>query len=251
MLPVKDSAYDGRRGYPLVNTTLIAMNTIIFFAGAAWPGLLAPGASSYNEVIYRLGMVPGHILAGRDLYTVFTSMFIHASLIHLLGNMFYLYVFGDNVELAMGKARYLAFYLASGVGATVFHLMSLTILPPGVVEGTVESTGVNPYLVPAVGASGAISGVLGAYLLIYPSSEIEVLTFWGYLPIPLRLPAAFYILVWFIYQLVLGLFTVVAGVQAGIAFWAHIGGFLTGMALTPILASKSGHGALTHSSAAA
>lgn len=233
MLPIHDTGFEGRREFPLVNTTLIILNIAVFFMGVSAPQLLVPGALSYSEVVYRLGMVPGRILAGRDLYTVFTSMFLHSGLAHLFGNMLYLYIFGDDVERAMGKARYLAFYLASGVGATLFHIMSLLVIPPSLIGSAALTTGVNPFLIPAIGASGAISGVLGAYLTLFPSSEIEVLTFWGYIPVPFRLPASVYILFWFIYQLILGLFVVFTGVQAGVAFWAHVGGFLTGIALVP------------------
>lgn len=238
MFPIHDTGYEGHREFPLVNTTLIILNIVIFFIGISMPQLLVPGAISYNEVIYELGMIPGRILAGKGLYTIFTSMFLHAGLAHLFGNMLYLYIFGDDVERAMGKIRYLAFYLASGVGATLFHIMSLVLMPSSLIGNAVLTSGVNPFLIPAIGASGAISGVLGAYLTLFPSSEIEVLTFWGYIPIPLRLPASVYILFWFIYQLVLGLFVVFTGVQAGVAFWAHIGGFLTGIALLPYFQKK-------------
>lgn len=239
MLPVSDTGIEGRRGFPLVNTTLILLNIIVYFIGVSAPSLLVPGAVSYDEVVYKLGMVPARLMAGTGLYTVFTSMFLHAGLVHLFGNMLYLYIFGDDVEAAMGRARYLLFYLLSGVGATVFHLMSLIIMPASLIGNAALTTGINPYLIPAIGASGAISGVLGAYLVLFPSSEVEVLTFWGYLPIPIRLPASIYILFWFIYQLILGLFVVFTGVQAGVAFWAHIGGFLTGMALLPLFEKKT------------
>jgi membrane associated rhomboid family serine protease len=238
LLPVADTGMPNKKEFPVVNTTIILLNIIIFFIGISMPSLLLPGAKSYDEVVYALGTVPARLLAGRSISSVITSMFLHAGLTHLFGNMLYLYIFGDDVERAMGKAKYLLFYLISGVGATIFHLTSIILMPSNMILNAVFSSGINPYLIPAIGASGAISGVLGAYLVLFPSSEVEVLTFWGYLPIPLRMPAALYILIWFIFQLWMGLAVVVTGVQAGVAFWAHIGGFLTGIALLPLFASK-------------
>ncbi len=238
MLPVADTGMPEKREFPLINTTIILLNIIIFFIGITVPWLLLPGAQSYDEVVFALGTVPARLLAGRNLESVITSMFLHAGLMHLLGNMLYLYIFGDDVERAMGRARYLVFYLLSGVGATLFHLASIALMPGNMILNAAFNSGVNPYLVPAIGASGAISGVLGAYLLLFPTSEVEVLTFWGYIPIPLRMPAALYIVIWFLFQLWMGLTVVFTGVQAGVAFWAHIGGFLTGMALSPLFAPR-------------
>ncbi len=238
MLPVSDTGYRESRAFPIINTTIIILNIIIFFVGVAYPSLLIPGAIDYNEVVYELGMVPGRLLAGEGYHTLITSMFLHGGLAHLLGNMLYLYIFGDDVERVMGRLKYLLFYILSGLGATLFHVASITLMPPHLIGNAALSTGVNPFLIPAIGASGAISGVLGAYLTLFPHSEVEVLTFWGYIPIPLRMPASVYILIWFLYQLAMGLLVVFTGVQAGVAFWAHIGGFLTGIALLLVFARK-------------
>ncbi len=237
MLPVGDEELPEPKN-PIVNTTLIGLNIAVFFIGLAAPYLLAPGAQTYSEVVARLGMTPARILEGEALHTIVTSMFLHAGFAHLFGNMLYLYIFGDNVEAVMGSGKYLIFYAASGVGATLFHLASIALMPSSMILNAAFSTGINPWLIPAIGASGAISGVLGAYLVLFPTNEIRVITFWGYLPIPLRLPAALYIVIWFIYQLFMGLLEVFTGVQAGVAFWAHIGGFLTGIALLPLFAGR-------------
>jgi len=223
---------------PIVNLTLIALNIAVFFVGLAMPGLLVPGATSYNEVVAKLGVVPARIIEGEALYTIFTAMFLHGGFSHLFGNMLYLYIFGDNVEAVMGRARYLVFYLASGVGAVVFHVLSIIAMPNSMVAAATLQTGINPWLIPAIGASGAISGVLGAYFAMFPHSELKIVTFWVWIPLIFRVPAAAYIIFWFIYQLIMGLSVVFTGVQAGVAFWAHIGGFLTGMALVRFMASR-------------
>ncbi len=223
---------------PIVTYTLILLNVLIFFIGVGWPQLLLPGATSYSDVINGLGMVPAYVLQGERLYTLFTSMFLHAGLMHLLGNMLYLFVFGDNVEAALGRGRYLLLYLASGLGATVFHLGMMSLLPPSQVASVYYYTGTAPWLVPAIGASGAISGILGAYLLMFPGTELHVLWFVGPVPVPLRLPAGVYILIWFVFQLLYAIASLGTALMSGVAFWAHIGGFLTGLLLAPLLVKR-------------
>ena len=224
---------------PIVNLTLIASNVAIYFIGITAPWMLLPGARSYDDVVYELGMVPARIIAGEALYTIITSMFLHGSLIHLLGNMLYLYIFGDNIEAVMGKARYLAFYILSGLGAVLFHIGSIAFMPQEALANAILGSGANPWLIPAIGASGAISGVLGAYFILFPTSRVRLVMFWGWFPLFYELPAFIYILFWFAYQLILGLSTTLIGVNAGVAFWAHIGGFVTGMALVPLLVDKN------------
>jgi membrane associated rhomboid family serine protease len=235
-LPLEDET--PRIEAPIVNTTLIAVNTIVYIIGVTAPWMLLPGAHTYNEVVSRLGLIPAYVAAGERLYTIITSMFLHGGLIHLLGNMLYLYIFGDNIENAMGRGRYLLFYLLSGVGATVFHIASIAFMPPNALVSAILEQGVSPWLVPAIGASGAISGVLGAYLLLFPFAELRVVTFWGFIPFFLQLPASVYIAFWFIYQLFMGLTTALTGVSAGVAFWAHVGGFLTGIALAKFFVDR-------------
>jgi len=223
---------------PVANWTLILVNVLVFLLGVTAPWLLLPGARSYDEVVGALGLIPAYVVSGERLYALLTSMFLHGGIVHLLGNMLYLYIFGDNVENAMGRAKYILFYILSGLGASLFHLASIMFMPKGALVNAVLEGGTSPWLVPAIGASGAISGVLGAYVVLFPSASIRVVAFWGFFPVFLNLPAVAYILIWFVYQLIMGLTTSITGVMAGVAFWAHIGGFLTGMALTPIFVDR-------------
>ncbi len=212
------------------------MNFAVYIIAVVKPSLLVPGANDLNDLVNVLGVKPYFVVRGEMLWTIFTGMFMHAGLLHILGNMLYLYIFGDNVEAALGHLRYLLFYIASGVGAVVFHVVSISLMSPSSLLNYAYSNA-NPWLVPAVGASGAISGVLGAYMILYPGSLVRTVGFWFWIPLFLRIPASFYIIFWFIYQLAMGLFSL-TGVPTGIAFWAHIGGFLTGMALVPILVDR-------------
>ncbi|GBF09535.1 putative subfamily S26B peptidase [Aeropyrum pernix] len=224
-------------GAPIVNMSIIALNFAAFIVGLTAPWVIVPGSRSYSDVIAALGMIPAYVVAGERLYTVFTSMFLHGSWAHILGNMLYLYIFGDNIESILGRARYIILYIGSGLGAVVFHIASIAFMPSEALMNAALSSA-NPWMIPAVGASGAISGVLGAYALLIPFSRVRMLTFWGWFPLVLSVPASVFIGFWFIYQLVMGLATSVSGVSAGIAFWAHVGGFLTGVALAPLLVDK-------------
>jgi membrane associated rhomboid family serine protease len=148
-------------------------------------------------------------------------MFIHGGWMHIIGNMLFLWVFGDNVEDALGHCLYLLFYLASGVGAVALQVL-------------VDQGG----MVPMVGASGAIAGVLGAYFLLYPTATVAVLVPWFWFFGAFPMPAALLIGFWFLLQLFNGIAALGAqavGVNVGVAFWAHVGGFLTGLLLTALL----------------
>lgn len=222
MIPLRDDVPS--RSYPFVNLALIAVNVAVFF----YELLLGPGLERF---IREFGVVPAvyfhsgyrdfwgavHRFTLEDrLVPLFTSMFLHGGWLHLGGNMLYLYVFGDNVEDRLGHLRYLFFYLLAGLTASGAHIMT------------------NPgSLVPSVGASGAIAGVLGAYLMLYPAARVVVL-----LPIFIflefvEIPALFFLGIWFLQQflygsLSLGMETAQTG---GVAWWAHIGGFLAGVTL--------------------
>jgi membrane associated rhomboid family serine protease len=211
---------------PLVNMTFIALNTVLFIVGVLAPWLLVPGARSYYHVILELGVIPAFIVNGERLYTLITSMFLHGSLVHLLGNMLYLYIFGDNIEFVMGRFRYAIFYLVSGVIAALTHVLVTVAWSP------------QDIYIPAVGASGAISGVLGAYMLLFPYGRVRVIAFWGWIPMFLSLPAIVYIGFWFLYQLLMGLITAGTGVSVGVAFWAHIGGFVAGLLIAPLFVDR-------------
>ncbi len=160
-------------------------------------------------------MIPADILQGRNLHTLLTSMFLHAGILHIAGNMLFLYTFGDNVEDALGHFRFLIFYLLCGFAADFAHIFSLT--------SPLELT------IPTLGASGAISGILGAYIIMYPKAKIMTLISLIWI---IPIPAAIFIGFWFILQLLYTSFNIAGGV----AYWAHIGGFIVGVIL--ILMSK-------------
>lgn len=217
MLPLKDTVQS--RSFPIVNWLLIALNILVFFMLL----LLGPRAESWMSV---LGLTPARLLRHPDLFefaTIFTSMFLHGGWAHLLSNMLALYIFGDNVEDRMGSGRYLLFYLLCGFAAAVVHIF------------------LNPAsTIPTVGASGAISGVLAAYFIFFPSARVITLVPLFFLPWFVEIPAVFYLGFWFVSQLFNGLLTVVSGAQAlgGVAWWAHVGGFIAGLILGPIFARR-------------
>jgi membrane associated rhomboid family serine protease len=161
---------------------------------------------------------PSHMMGVPPIATIFISMFLHGSILHLAGNMLYLWIFGDNIEDAMGHARFTLFYLICGAAAA----LTMAYMDP-------------TSQVPMVGASGAISGVLGAYLLLYPRSRITEVIPLGIIFIPFRIPAIWVVGIWFATQLVTAALTDPG--QPGVAWWAHVGGFVAGMILTPFLKS--------------
>lgn len=216
MFPIGDDNRPLKK--PYVNYALIAANIVIFLF------FLFQGLRSLSRAIATYGVIPAYILSGMRLQTLLTSMFLHADILHLLGNMLYLWIFGDDIEDALGHARYLAFYLIGGVFASIVHiystLLSLYTSPiPYVVSGL---------RTPAVGASGAISAVLGAYMLMYPNARIRTLVFYFFIVTVVSIPAYYYLGFWFIYQLLMGVISL-TGLSSGVAFWAHIGGFLFGV----------------------
>ncbi len=200
---------------PYVTYSLIAICVFVFL----WQQSLGPAA---EQAVYALGVIPAVLFnyaslpAGLDVIppwmSIFTSMFMHGSWMHLLGNMLYLWIFGDNVEASMGHARFIVFYLLCGVAAA----LAQAVPDP-------QST------VPMVGASGAISGVLGAYLLLYPHARVLVFIPLGFFMFSERIPAGWVLGFWFLMQLISS--SASAGQQGGVAFGAHIGGFIAGMAL--------------------
>jgi len=206
MLPIRDEIRAHR--FPFVNYSLIALNIIVFIIELmAGPNLEA--------ALYEIALIPANVTAGfdlGDLKAIFTSMFLHAGLSHLLGNMLYLWIFGDNVEDRLGHFWYLVFYLAGGVVASFAHVA------------------LNPNsVIPTVGASGAIAAVLGAYLILFP--QVKVLTFVpiGFFLRLTLLPASLLLGFWFVLQLFNGLLTLGLADMGGTAFWAHIGGFVFGV----------------------
>jgi len=212
MLPLRDINPVSKP--PVATRALIIANVLAFIP--IFMALYVLGDPElYAHLLYTLGVVPERLLALQALYTLITSMFTHADIIHIFGNMLYLHIFGDNVEDVMGKLRFLAFYFYCGLAASLAHILACLA----------TNTGLD---IPAVGASGAISGILGAYLVFFPRARILTLNLIGRGFI-MEVRAIHYILFWFIYQVLWALFILATGVLVSVAFWAHIGGFLAGL----------------------
>jgi membrane associated rhomboid family serine protease len=219
MLPIGDDRYPGGPP-PLVTMGLIAMNVLAFFLE-----LNQPSSEALQSFIQAWGVVPREYSSGRDLAphipvpfwsTLLTTMFLHGGWMHLGGNMLYLWIFGDNIEKLVGHARFLFFYLACGVAASIAHILF--------------NAGSS---VPAVGASGAISGILGGYLLLFPRNRVRVLTRGGVAAVPAAVMLGFWILI----QFLNGLGTIANTPETGgVAYMAHIGGFVAGLLLVKFAA---------------
>jgi len=242
LFPIGDENYD-RRTTPVVNYVIILLNILVF--------VFLQGLGSNEKFTYAFSTVPAEIVRGRDIVTpnrflreprsgrpfeapglqptpipvyltLLTSMFMHGGLAHIFGNMLFLWIFGDNIEDRLGHIRYLIFYLVCGVLAGLAHVFSSVIL-----AGNSEAS----LLIPSLGASGAISGVLGAYILLFPTRRVTVLLSW----FVTQVPAFVAIGLWFVFQLVSGLGMLGSGSQqGGVAYAAHIGGFIAGLALIKV-----------------
>lgn len=220
MFPIRDHNRSGT--YPYVTVALIVVNSLTFLYEVS----LGPGLERF---LLRYGLVP--ILVSNfhripeigflDVSKTFvTSMFLHGGWFHIMGNMWYLWIFGDNVEDRLGHGRFLAFYLACGIVAGLVHF------------------GLNPSSkLPTIGASGAVAGVLGAYFLCFPRARVDILIFVFIFIQIITVPAAFVLFFWFILQLFSGALSLGAGtdLSGGVAWWAHVGGFLCGVLLVRIL----------------
>jgi len=240
MLPIGDDN-TGRTITPIVNYVLIAANIAVF--------VFLQGLGSNERFTYAFSTVPREIVTGRDVATVvtikdpvsgevagtvelgltpipvyltlLTSMFMHGGLAHIFGNMLYLWIFGDNLEDSMGHLRYLLFYLTCGIVAGLAHVFATTAF------------GGNPYL-PALGASGAISGVLAGYLVLHPKRRVRVIV----MRTIQEVPSIWAIGIWFVFQLVSGIGLLGSKSQAGgVAYAAHIGGFIAGLILVKFFAA--------------
>jgi membrane associated rhomboid family serine protease len=170
--------------------------------------------SALKEFVFEWGLIPARLLSNLPTTwsTIFTSMFLHGGWFHIINNMWVLFIFGDNVEARMGGVRYLIFYLLSGVAAV---FLQTYILPSS--------------NVPMIGASGAVAGVLGAYLILFPHSRIASLVPILFIFTIIEIPAVIFLLFWFASQLYSGLFAIQGSSGSGIAWWAHVGGFLFGI----------------------
>ena len=206
MFPLRDENPTERR--PILTYALIAVNSAIFV------GTLLAGAGVFDQTIVEFGMRPAEVLAGERLHTLFTSMFLHGGVLHIVFNMWYLWIFGDNIEDVLGRGKFLLFYFGAGVVASLAHALSV----PG------SDT-------PTIGASGAISGLLGAYFVLYPRARVHTLLFAFWIIHLVAIPAAAMIGFWFVLQVLSASVTWMTGVSTGVAYWAHIGGFLAGVLL--------------------
>jgi membrane associated rhomboid family serine protease len=214
MLPIGDVTRS--RSFPIVTIILIVANVLVFLYQLSLP------QREFVAFVTAFGNIPYEMVAGEDIpppgpspiyLTLFTAMFMHGSISHIFGNMLFLWVFGDNVEDSMGHLKFIIFYLVCGLAAAATHIAS-----------ELNST------VPAVGASGAISGVLGAYMVLHPHGHVRTLIFFFFIRI-IYLPAWLLLGAWFLFQLLPGLQSLGGGRGSGIAFWAHIGGFVAGALL--------------------
>ncbi|QGX98939.1 rhomboid family intramembrane serine protease [Roseovarius faecimaris] len=218
MLPIRDHNPSGRT--PYVTYALMAINIVVFIS--YWPLFADP--RGLNEFFYEWSMVPVLVTMEGTYHTIFTSMFLHGGFMHLAGNMLFLWIFGDNMEDEMGHFGYLLFYLAAGMGAGLAHVAA------------------GPYSqVPTVGASGAIAGVMGGYLLLFPKARVDILLILIVYFRIFSIPAWIMLGVWFAIQLFGG-----AGSDlnsGGVAYWAHAGGFVVGLVLTlPVFLRRGGPG---------
>jgi membrane associated rhomboid family serine protease len=241
VFPIKDNIPTDR--FPVVTTALIALNCIAYLFLQPKTGIDFNGSSLNQGDLMHYGFVPYEfthwgqhcelvsqgIACGKDVsdpiptwVTPFTAMFTHAGLLHLGGNMLFLWIFGNNVEDSMGPVRFVVFYLLAGLAATALQLLM----------GPSSAT-------PNLGASGAIAGVLGAYVVLYPRARVVTLVFIIFLFTILELPALFFLGIWFLQQLLFGALTTANTVAGGgVAYWAHVGGFVAGLLLAKVFATR-------------
>lgn len=215
MIPIRDEIRSHQT--PYVNYTLLAINVLVF----GYMSFLS--RSGYTHFVDEYALIPLRVVRGLgvDNYLdLVTSLFLHGNLLHLAGNMLYLWIFGDNVEEAMGHSNYILFYLLGGLLASMAHILA------------------NPFSnVPTVGASGAIAAVLGAYWVLYPHSRVYTLIPLGFIVRLAVLPAVFVLGLWFVFELVQGFLSLGGPMDVGgVAFWAHIGGFVVGALVARLFA---------------
>lgn len=216
MLPLSDTIRS--RSFPLVNWLIIAANVLVFAVFE-----LPLDERALNRFVQLWGLVPANLFSGNPwaVLTIFSGMFLHGGWLHLLSNLWALYIFGDNVEDRLGSGRYLIFYLVCGVAA-----------------GLAQAFAGADSRVPLVGASGAIAGVLAAYLLLFPTSRVITLIPIFFLPWFVEIPAVVYLVFWFVSQLFSGVLSLGAQAIGGVAYWAHVGGFVTGLLLVKLFARR-------------
>jgi len=223
MIPIRDTI--PTKTYPIVNNVLIAINVVFFLVELSQgPGL--------ERFIYIYGLVPArytipqiasYFTTGQQFVSLITFMFLHGGFWHLLGNMWSLYIFGDNIEERLGPLRYLTFYMICGLASGLSHLVF-----------NYNST------MPTIGASGAIAGVMGAYFILFPKAKILTLIPIFFIPYFIEIPAFFFLGIWFVFQFLSAAGS--HGQMAGIAWWAHIGGFIFGIIFLKLFLTLPGGG---------
>jgi membrane associated rhomboid family serine protease len=225
MIPIRDTIPS--KNVPVVNNLLIGINVVVFAFQ-----MLQGSEFGFQRLVYEFGLIPARFTApelavrvgpGHGVFALVSFMFLHGGFWHLLGNMWFLYIFGDNVEDRLGPVRYAAFYLLSGLISGLTHIVL-----------NAHST------VPTIGASGAVAGVMGAYFLLHPKSKILTLIPIIIIPWFVEIPAYFFLGLWFLLQLLNA--SARSGAAGGIAWWAHIGGFVGGMILLKLLGAMPATG---------
>lgn len=219
MFPLRDKIPS--RSFPFVTIAIILFNILVYFYQLTL-------GNELGDFIRNFGIIPNSFASLQDvpvanwhmlIPNLFTSMFIHGGLLHLLGNLWYLWIFGDNVEDFFGHVPFFLFYLASGLAGALTHIYF-----------NLNST------IPTIGASGAIAGIMGAYIMLYPRSKITTIIFIIIYFTVAEIPALFFLGFWILLQFIYAAFTVASGGAAGgVAWWAHVGGFAFGMTLTLLL----------------
>jgi membrane associated rhomboid family serine protease len=216
MIPLRDTIR--ARTFPIVNWSIIVLNLVVFLYETSLP------PSGVTRLFATFALIPADVtlLQPAAVLTLVTSMFLHGGWLHVISNLWILYIFGDNVEDRMGSGRYVVFYLLAGVAAGLTHVFF--------------SRG---QALPTVGASGAIAGVLGAYFILYPLGRVITLVPLLFIPWFVEIPAVVFLGIWFLTQVVSGLVTVgAAGEFNNIAWWAHVGGFAFGFVMVHLFARR-------------
>ncbi|MDD4363200.1 MAG: rhomboid family intramembrane serine protease [Atribacterota bacterium] len=205
------------RKVPIITILIIAVNAVVYY----YQFFIVPNSTQF---IYSYGLIPYEIVKGVDLFpsgpspiylSIITSMFIHGNFVHLFGNMLYLWIFGNNIEDVLGDIKFIFFYFLSGILAAFMQII------------------ISPYSdIPMIGASGAVAGVLGAYFILFPKSRITTLVFFGFFIRLIKMPALFVLGIWIVFQVLYGLSNLTSqSVNSGVAWFAHIGGFIGGILL--------------------
>lgn len=213
MIPIADDNIKGARK-PIFTVLFLIINILAFIYE------ISLSQEELNTFIHEFGVVPVDIRNGENLFSLFTSMFLHGGWLHLIGNMLFLWVFGDNIEHHLGHLWFIAFYILGGLAASFVHIFF-----------NWDS------IIPSIGASGAISAILGSYLVLYPKSKVRMLIFLGFFITTIRVNAFIFLLVWIGIQVFSGMadLNTTTAQTAGVAYWAHIGGFVFGLLIGFIL----------------